>query len=55
MVQNGWTALISASDKGHADVCQVLVEGKANVNQAMEVRLLADCTFFHIIVRKVTI
>ena len=36
-MQDGWSSLLVASEKGHNDTILKLVEAKANVNQTNEV------------------
>ena len=37
ITQNGWTPLMAASFKGHADIVQTLIEAKAQVDTQKEV------------------
>ena len=37
VLQNGWTALMTASDEGHLDVVKTLIEAGAEVNDTDEV------------------
>ena len=36
-IQNGWTALLSACNKGHDDVAEILLKAKADPNIQTEV------------------
>ncbi len=47
-MQDGWTALMIAAEKGHVNVVQYLVEAGANLEAVDTVRffhLLGICTF----------
>ena len=37
VLQNGWSPLYGASEKGHLDVVRTLLEAGANINQADKV------------------
>ena len=37
VLQNGWSPLYAASEKGHLDVVKTLLEAGANINQANNV------------------
>ena len=38
VLQNGWSPLHLASEKGHLDIVKTLIEAGANVNQANKVQ-----------------
>ena len=40
IIQDGWTALMKASENGHTDVVKVLVEAKADLNITDKVNLM---------------
>jgi ankyrin repeat protein len=43
LTQNGMTALILASDGGHAEAVTLLLDAKADANRASNVRLRVFC------------
>ena len=42
IIQNGWTALMLASDGGHTEVVKVLAEAKADLNITTQVNLIIN-------------
>ena len=42
ILQNGWSPLMTASQQGHHEIVQVLIEQGANINSQNEVSMTVD-------------
>ena len=42
MLQNGWSPLMTASERGHHEIAKVLIEQGANINSQNEVSMTVD-------------